>query len=160
MRLGTAKGLAQGMLRWILIGLLSLLTVGCGDDSGDGAGSAESAQTGPEESAETQAASEAAEEAAAAAEAEEASRVRDLAGLSAVVNDDGTITLTGSDRWGGSLDATYADLEYLTNAIPVLERSVTDEQHAALEAFAQELGGGAGEAPEEGDTPEEPAGGE
>jgi len=148
------------MWRWILVGLLSLLTAGCGDDSADSAGSTESAQTDPE-SGEAQAA-EAAEEAAAAAEtaaAEEASGVRDLAGLSAVFNDDGTITLSGSDRWGGSLDATYADLEYLTNAIPVLQRSVTDEQFAALEAYAQELGGGVEEDTAE-DAPEEPAGGE
>jgi hypothetical protein len=132
---------------------LLALSFGCGDSS-DTSSSTESAQTGAEESTASEAAESAEEAATEAAEASEGAR--DLAGISAEVNDDGTITLSGADRWGGPLNYTYADSEYLKDAVPVLARSITEEQATALQEFVDELRAEEGEgAP----APEEAAGG-
>jgi hypothetical protein len=70
------------------------------------------------------------------------------------VGDDGTIRLSGADRWGGRIDTAFENLEYLSNAVPVLKRSLTDEQGSALDAFVQELSG------EARNTPKEASGGD
>ncbi|RLB55701.1 MAG: hypothetical protein DRJ42_05535 [Deltaproteobacteria bacterium] len=107
--------------------------LGCG--SGDGGGTSTAAPaTAP------------AAEASPSAEAEAAEEVepgRDLAGLRALVNDDGTITLSGTDRWGERFETTYADLSFFAGSVPVWKRMVTDDQSAALEAFLAELEGAA-----------------
>lgn len=46
--------------------------------------------------------------------------------------DGGTIQLRGTDRWGARLDTTYENIEFLRNALPVLERSLTPEQASRL----------------------------
>ena len=128
----------MSMWRWIAIGVFSLAALGCGD-------STESARVAPETTAEA-AESVVAEEIATTREAvaekpSPAPGTRDVAGLTLEVLQDGSISLTGADRWGNPLDTTYANLEYLTNAVQVLQRSMTDEQASALAALVEELGG-------------------
>ncbi|MEM9190371.1 MAG: hypothetical protein AAGF12_14395, partial [Myxococcota bacterium] len=65
-----------------------------------------------------------------------AQSVDEIHGLQLTLNPNGTIQLSGLDRWGTRLDANYASMEYFENALEVLERSVTDEQFAGLEAWA------------------------
>ena len=142
------------MSRWIAIGVLSLATLGCGDST-KSTGSAESAQTAPEEAAQTAGAVEEGAEGAAAEAAQAVTGTRDIAGLSVDVRDDGTITLAGTDRWGDRIDTTYGSLEYLTHAVPVLKRKITDEQASALDVLVEELGRAGGE-----NAPVEAAGGD
>ncbi len=149
------------MSRWIVIGLTLLAIVGCGD-SGDSTGSGESERTAPEQATRTaeaaQVVEEVAEDVAPLAKGTQVTALAkgtvDLAGLSVNVSDDGTIRLSGADRWGGRIDTTYQNVEYLSNAIPVLKRSLTDEQGGALDAFVGELSG------EAENTPKEASGGE
>jgi hypothetical protein len=68
----------------------------------------------------------------------------DAAGLTVVANADGTIRLTGQDRWQNAIDTTYADLTYLRNAMPVIERTVTEPQFRALRAVLEQLAADAG----------------
>ncbi len=131
------------MSRWNWIALLALF-FGCSNSS-ETSGS-ESAQTSAEQNASSEAAETARETTAPAAEEAE-DGARDLAGIRALVNDDGTITLSGADRWGNPIDATYADTQYLENAVPVLTRSITEEQATALAGLVEELKGEGGEAP-------------
>jgi hypothetical protein len=128
------------MSRWIWIPLLAL-SYGCGDSSDPT--STESAQTSAEETTPSEAVGAVEEATEGAAEAAEGAR--DLAGISAEMHDDGTITISGSDRWGGPLEYTYADSEYLKNAVPVLARSITEEQATALAEYVEELRGEEGE---------------
>jgi hypothetical protein len=94
---------------------------------------------------------------------------RDLAGLRVTPNEDGTIRIEGTDRWGGDVSATYESVEFLAPALAVYERSLSEEQVAGLRALVDELRGGAappagapgggppaGEAPAEVVAPEEP----
>jgi len=129
------------MSRWIATGLILVAIVGC-SDSRDSTGSAESGQTPAEE---TPQAVEEAVEREVAEGAQVANEIRDLAGLSVGIRDDGTITLSGADRWGGRIDTTYASLEFLTNAVPSLKRGVTHEQGSALDALIEELSATGGE---------------
>lgn len=59
----------------------------------------------------------------------------DVHGIVVEMLDGGTIQLTGTDRWGARLDTTYENLEFMRNALPVLERSVTPEQASRLRAL-------------------------
>ena len=61
----------------------------------------------------------------------------DVHGLTVKMLDGGVIELTGKDRWGAPLDTTYENIEFLRNALPVLERSVTPEQAAGLQMLAR-----------------------
>jgi hypothetical protein len=70
------------------------------------------------------------------------------AGLRVRVNDDGSVTVAGVDRWGTRVDTTYADAEYFRNAVEVLRRSFTEEQQAAIDAALAELPAPTGEADE------------
>jgi hypothetical protein len=142
------------MSKCTLIFAVAVAVAACGDSS-DETGESASSETTADQAAAAEAA-EAAEAARQAAEAEAAAvddRTQDLAGLSLLVNDDGTITLSGADRWGGRIDSTYADLEYFTNAVPVLRRSVNDEQGAALDAALEELRTGGGGSSSDDDEP-------
>lgn len=60
-------------------------------------------------------------------------------GLTARRVEGGLIEVRGTDRWGGRVDTTYESAEYLKNALPVLERSITEEQAAALRAYVETL---------------------
>jgi hypothetical protein len=48
-------------------------------------------------------------------------------------NADGTLRLEFTDRWGKPFDATYENEEFFKRAVPVIHRSMTDEQVAHLE---------------------------
>jgi hypothetical protein len=63
----------------------------------------------------------------------------DAAGLTVTANADGTIRLTGQDRWQNQIDTTYADTTYLRNALPVVERTVSEAQGRALRAVLDQL---------------------
>lgn len=67
------------------------------------------------------------------------SRTRDLHGLRVTLEENGFIRLSGTDRWGGRVDTVYENAEFFRNAVPVLSRSVTEEQAADLRALAAEL---------------------
>jgi hypothetical protein len=56
----------------------------------------------------------------------------DAAGLTLRLHDNGHVTLLGKDRWGGAIDTTYENRDFLLKALPVLERSIGPEQVAAL----------------------------
>jgi hypothetical protein len=64
---------------------------------------------------------------------------RDLAGLKLEFKKDGTVKLTGKDRWGQKIDTTYESAAYLREAVPVLRRSLSEPQAAALDKLATEL---------------------
>lgn len=72
------------------------------------------------------------------AEAEPAPDV-EVDGLTARRIEGGLIEVRGPDRWGGRVDTTYESAEFLKNALPVLERSITEEQVAALRAYVETL---------------------
>jgi hypothetical protein len=129
------KGLASVMSRWIAVALIFFCMLGCGDSS-EGSQD-ESAETTPDEP--TEEAAIAVEEAVAAEVSGTAEAEHDLAGLTATVGDDGTITLIGVDRWGTRIETTFADLAFFTGAVPVLKRRFSPEQGEALDAFLQEL---------------------
>ena len=59
----------------------------------------------------------------------------DVDGIVVTFLDGGMIGLSGRDKWGNSLDTTYENSEFLRNALPVLERSITAEQLAGLRAL-------------------------
>ena len=61
----------------------------------------------------------------------------DVGGLTLRRLDDGRIEMRGTDRWGGSVETTYESAEYLRNALPVLERSLSPEQSAAIRAYLE-----------------------
>jgi hypothetical protein len=44
----------------------------------------------------------------------------------------GEIHIAGKDRWGNKFDTTYENRDFLRNALPVLERSLSADQLAAL----------------------------
>lgn len=110
----------------------------CGDDSAGSSESTGTTTTAEETAAETteETATPEHEEATAPAAA---GNVRDIHGIHITLNDDGTISLSGTDKWGSPLDTVYADKDYFQNAVPVLERSVTEEQYAGLTALVAEL---------------------
>lgn len=58
-----------------------------------------------------------------------------LHGLTVSYIDGARIHVAGDDRWGTPLDTTYESVEFLRNALPVLERSITAEQLADLRAL-------------------------
>lgn len=62
-----------------------------------------------------------------------------LSGLTLKLLESGEIQLSGLDRWGNKLDTTFENREYLTNAMPTLERSLTDEQAARLKSILQSM---------------------
>ena len=62
-----------------------------------------------------------------------ATRVVNADGLTLEFLADGRVSFKGNDQWGGRLDTTYETVEYLRKALPVLGRSVTPAQAAALE---------------------------
>lgn len=133
-----------------MTGLVTLLTVflvglsgalGCGSDDGDSPeGSSDPATTAQGTAQET--APTAPPEGQTEAEIEDPGR--DLAGLRAVVNDDATIVLSGTNRWGERFETTYADLSYFEGAVPVWKRSISEDQGVALDAFLEELKAEAG----------------
>lgn len=59
----------------------------------------------------------------------------DVHGIAVKFLEGGAIELRGKDRWGNALDTTYENIEFLRNALPVLERAVTPEQAAGLRAL-------------------------
>ena len=59
----------------------------------------------------------------------------DVHGIVITFQDGGLIALSGRDKWGNALDTTYENSEFLRKALPVLERSITDEQAAGLRAL-------------------------
>jgi hypothetical protein len=61
----------------------------------------------------------------------------DIHGITVKLLDDGTVEVAGTDRWGNRLDTKYENVEYFRGALPVLERSVTEEQAAGLRTVAR-----------------------
>jgi hypothetical protein len=59
----------------------------------------------------------------------------DVQGIVVTFLDGGMIEVRGRDRWGNALDTTYESIEFLRQALPVLERSVSEEQAAGLRAL-------------------------
>lgn len=59
----------------------------------------------------------------------------DVHGIVVRFLDSGAVEITGRDRWGNPVDTTYESVEFLRNALPVLERSVSPEQAAGLKAL-------------------------
>jgi hypothetical protein len=57
-----------------------------------------------------------------------AGRVLEGQGLRLEFMADGRILFKGKDRWGGALDTTYENASFLSNALPVLTRSLTPPQ--------------------------------
>ena len=62
----------------------------------------------------------------------------DVAGLQVTIAPEGTIRVAGADRWGADISTTYESWQYLRDAMPTLERSITPEQVTALRAFVDE----------------------
>jgi hypothetical protein len=122
--------------RPLLLAVFAVSLVACGDSEDTAGSSSSSSTTEPavEESEAVEEVEEAAEPQAAANE-----NTRDIHGLLVTVNEDGSIAIQGADRWGGRLDTVYADATYFRNAVPVLQRSVTEEQGAGLEALLESL---------------------
>ena len=56
----------------------------------------------------------------------------DIHGITVKLLDDGTVEIAGTDRWGNRIDTKYENVEYFRGALPVLQRSVTEEQAAGL----------------------------
>jgi hypothetical protein len=50
----------------------------------------------------------------------------------------GAIELRVRDRWGNAIDTTYESADFLRHALPVLRRSLTEEQVTRLEVIARE----------------------
>lgn len=121
----------QGRQMLLMAAMLSF--VACGDSEDTSAASGASS-TGEAEATEATEAAEEAEPATA-----ENANTRDIHGLRVTVNDDGTIAIQGVDRWGGRLDTVYADTTYFRNAVPVLKRSVTEEQGTGLDELLETL---------------------
>jgi len=139
--------------------LLLALGCSCGESSERAPASATPAATEPEPAAEP-------EPEPAAPAPPPLGTTRDLAGLRVTPNEDGTIRIEGTDRWGGDASATYESVEFLAPALAVYERSLSEEQVAALRALVDELRGGtppAAEAaapsstPSTGEAPAEPS---
>ena len=139
------------MSRWIAAGVVLLVIVGiagCGD-------STPPARTAPEEEPEMIETAPPVEEAAEGVSEPvspaptDADGTRDLAGLSVKVGADGSITVSGEDRWGEKLDTTYENLEFLTNALPVLKRTITEEQGRALDQAGAAVAGNEPDPPEQ-----------
>ena len=63
----------------------------------------------------------------------------EVSGLTARRVEGGLIEVRGADRWGGRVDTTYESAEYLRDALPVLARSITEEQAAALRDWVETL---------------------
>lgn len=61
-----------------------------------------------------------------------AGREVDAAGLTLKLEDNGHVTLVGKDRWGAAINTTYETRDFLLKALPVLERSISAEQVAAI----------------------------
>lgn len=59
----------------------------------------------------------------------------DVHGIVVKFLEDGMIQIRGRDRWGNALDTTYQNVEFLRNALPVLERSISTDQAAGLRAL-------------------------
>jgi hypothetical protein len=66
-------------------------------------------------------------------------RREDIQGIGIAFHADGRISVTGQNRWGRPLDATYASEDYFRAAVPLMVRTTTPEQGAALEAFVEGL---------------------
>jgi hypothetical protein len=58
----------------------------------------------------------------------------DIAGMTVVFLASGAIQISGADRWGNRIDSVYENIDYLRNALPVLERSLTATQAMELRA--------------------------
>lgn len=147
----------------LVLALTCLLAGGCGgdDDERTSASSETPARTEVSEDTPSTDDDESEDPPAEEGEAEPASgsEVRDLSGLEVSLNEDGTVDVEGTDRWGEAIETQYTDHTYFRNAIPVLSRSVTAEQAAGLSALGAELaadGEGESEGAEDGDDePEE-----
>lgn len=63
----------------------------------------------------------------------------DARGIAVTRHADGSISVVGTDRWGGNIDITYADGHYYKHAVDTLARSVTDAQAQALRDTIPEL---------------------
>ena|SRR5438477_12306575 len=61
------------------------------------------------------------------------------AGLFIERNPNGSLTLSGTDRWGAPIDTTYESVEYFKAAVPVLQRSLSPEASQALASAASRL---------------------
>lgn len=114
------------MTRHALVATILLAASACGEE--DAPAERQQATTQPSRPAETQAAPQPAEP----------PPVVTQDGLTLHRRDDGTLELRGSDRWGGRVDTTYESAEFLENALPVLERSITPEQAAALRRYVDQ----------------------
>lgn len=62
----------------------------------------------------------------------------DARGIGVTFQSDGRVIVSGTNRWGRPLDATYASGEYFRRAVAVIEQQVTPEQAAALREIAEE----------------------
>ena len=62
-------------------------------------------------------------------------------GLTAELLPNGQVRVSGVDQWGGKLDSTYESAKFFRDALPVLSRSVTPPQAAALQKLADALPG-------------------
>jgi hypothetical protein len=56
----------------------------------------------------------------------------DVHGIVVTFRDDGMVAIRGRDRFGTPLDTVYENVEFLRNALPVLERSLTVDQSVGL----------------------------
>ncbi len=59
--------------------------------------------------------------------------------LSVEAQPDGTLKLVAKDRWGGSLDGVYENVQFLESAVPTLERGLDEGQAAKLKAEVKRL---------------------
>ena len=140
---------SAGLTLAVMISALAVMISGCGD-SGDSTRSTEPAQVVLEETAAVDELNDTVEtsdvEGAAVGVTTEAADQGSLerGGLALDVGADGTLRLTGADQWCGRIDTAFESLEYLTNAIPVLKRSLTEDQGRALDALVEGLGAGEG----------------
>jgi hypothetical protein len=59
----------------------------------------------------------------------------DIHGISVAFVEGGHVEVRGRDRWGRPLDTTFENIDFLRRALPVLARSITDEQANGLRMF-------------------------
>lgn len=59
----------------------------------------------------------------------------DAHGITVKFLDGGALELVGKDQWGAAFDTTYENIDFVRKALPVLDRSVTPDQAAALHAL-------------------------
>lgn len=65
-------------------------------------------------------------------------RVYEADGITATVRRDGYVHIVTTDRWSGAYDQTYESCSFVKNALPTLQRTLTEENAAFLQGVCGE----------------------